>query len=128
MLCKVCNSSNVEIKKNNESLKIIFGPDAVYEQTTEFCNSCLCEIDITDENIRLKAIQLAEAQSVKIIIDNLQSNNYTISNIERILELPSETFSKWYEGQYSSEALTLLRLLNVFPELINIAENDYHKT
>lgn len=125
MNCQVCNSSNVKIKKASVSLKIVFGPDAVYEQVTEFCNNCLSEIDITDERVRLKAIQLAEAQSVKTIIDKLQLSDYTISNVERILELPRETFSKWYNGQYSPEALTLLRCLNKFPELIHIAENYY---
>jgi hypothetical protein len=56
------------------------------------------------------------------------SNKISFSTIERILNLPQRTLTKWKNNisQPSAAGVALLKFLRVFPWLLNVAENLYN--
>lgn len=129
--CDVCGfNSAVEVKVEGR-LKIPFGPEAVYEQSLINCSTCGGSIDITEDRVRIQAIKKAERESIGPMIDHIiHEEDYTIKDVERIFGLPFGILDKWRDlseegSEITPEGLALLRILSVFPPLIQLAENNY---
>jgi|GEM_PF-669042 transposase-like protein len=126
IVCNICGSDQVDTVKNPVSISIPLGEDAVYEQVITVCKTCGEEIDITDEGNRNKAISTSEKKALEAIIQFIVDQGYSLANIERALDLPQRTISRWKSGQEPSSAgLALLRFIRVFPWLLSVAEKNY---
>ena len=69
--------------------------------------------------------QLKERSAVSILSD-FAKYGYNFSSLERALELPQRTLTKWKTtGKTSAAGLTLLRFLRLFPWLIEVAEKRF---
>jgi hypothetical protein len=128
-VCDICGSDQIEIVRKITSLKVPFGPDATYEKVISSCKNCREEMDITNDDDRIKAIALSEKNSLVAVINFIVSQGYSLADVERALDLPTRTISRWKSGQEPSAAgLTLLRFIRLFPWLIQVAENNYDET
>lgn len=128
MVCTICGSNQVEIVKRPIDLNVPFGAGAHYEKTICSCKTCGEEIDVTDESERIKAIAVAEKNSLESIIEFIVNQGFSLANIERSLDLPQRTISRWKSGQEPSAAgLTLLRLVRLYPWLLEVASGNYNE-
>jgi hypothetical protein len=126
IICDICGADTVAIMKRPTSLPIPFGEDARFNKLISHCTNCGEEIDVSNDDDRIKAIAAAEKATLEAIIGYIVSQGYTLANIERALDLPQRTISRWKSGQEPSAAgLTLLRFIRIFPWLIQVAEKNY---
>lgn len=64
----------------------------------------------------------------RVLIDELLATA-SAADIERVLELKFGTLSKWRkQNRAPADGLALLRILNAFPWLINVAEDRFRDT
>lgn len=129
-VCDICGSKDLQIIKKPASLRIPFySKEVTYDKVIVHCADCGEEYDVTSDKERSNAIALAEKTSLEGLIEFVTKKGYSLAHIERALDLPTRTISRWKSGQEPSSAgLTLLRFLRVFPWLINIAENNYDES
>ena len=126
IVCNICGSDQVDTVKNPVSISIPLGEDAVYEQVITVCKTCGEEIDITDEGNRNKAISTSEKKALEAIIQFIVDQGYSLANIERVLNLPQGTISKWKnDHKLNPTGLALLRFIRIFPWLLSVAEKNY---
>lgn len=74
----------------------------------------------------MRGIKLHEVQTLNSTIQSLAAKGYTKTYIEKALRLPFGTLNKWLSFQDIDPAgLVLFRILNVFPWMIDVADNNY---
>lgn len=59
---------------------------------------------------------------------HLVNQGHTLASMERALDLPNRTLSKWRTEGTSMAGVTLVRLLRTFPWLLNVAAHDYSQS
>ncbi|CEM60473.1 hypothetical protein DWQ65_07430 [Treponema phagedenis] len=93
------------------------------------CQDCESEGDFFNENDEQlkKAIQDKQQKEVQDVLLYFEREKKNFAGIERALNIPQRTFSKWKTGKTkpSATAVALLKLLRLFPFLIDIADNKY---
>ncbi|MDI6739292.1 MAG: hypothetical protein QME74_02895, partial [Candidatus Edwardsbacteria bacterium] len=68
-------------------------------------------------------------ESVVSIIESFPVVGYSLAGIERALELPTRTLSRWKSGDFNASAgsLALLRILKTYPWIIDVADVKYNE-
>lgn len=128
--CPACDSNNVTRNEKTDSGKLTLGPEFTFSNVFYKCNSCHEEGDFTgeaDENYLL-AQKNAQAQLVKTILDDMSKADITMAMFERVFELPPRTLTRWKNGDFSSSALALLRVVATYPWIIGVAENRFERS
>ena len=122
-LCPVCGG-----KLKRSSFEKLIG-DTKVSLVNYICQDCGEEGDFFNENdIKVeKAVQKAQIQETKKILCIFEQQKRSFAGIERALSLPQRTLSKWKTGQTSpsASAVALLKFLNLFPWLIDIADHQF---
>jgi transposase-like protein len=127
--CPICGSANLEKKVSNEILKGDLGEETKYEKISYRCLDCESEGDFFNENTDAinSALDALKKEYIKSTLDYFTDNKISFSSVERILNLPQRTLTKWKNGvsQPSAAGIALLKFLRVFPWLLNAAEHSY---
>jgi transposase-like protein len=127
--CPVCGSANLEKRISNETLKGDLGKDTNYEKISYKCLDCESEGDFFDENTDAInfALDTLKKEYIKSTLDYFIDNKISFSSVERILNLPQRTLTKWKNGvsQPSAAGIALLKFIRVFPWMLNAAEHSY---
>ena len=121
--CPVCGG---QIQKH--IIKKIIGNKEV-NLINYVCLECKEEGDFFNEDNNKIELALKNNQELEIIkiIKTFEKERKNIAGIERALHIPQETFSKWRDGISKPEltSFALLKLIQVFPFLLNIADVHY---
>lgn len=93
------------------------------------CSSCEEEGDFfleNDEKIKEVISELDQKIAIESL-EKLEEKKIKFSNIERAFSIPARTLSKWKNKNKkpSAAAISLLRLVNLYPWLIEVAENNF---
>lgn len=127
--CPECGSSVVIEKKKNISVTEPFAGRDNIEILENVCSLCGSRGDFFDQNESLidKTVKNLKQKSVENILDYFIDNKMSMSSIERALEIPQRTFTKWKNKtiRTSSAGIALLRFIRLFPWLLEVAENKY---
>jgi transposase-like protein len=127
--CPVCGSANLEKNVSNEILQGDFGEAAYYKKTSYKCLDCESEGDFFKENADAInfALDILKKKYVKSTLDYFIDNKISFSAIERILDLPQRTLTKWKNdvSQPTAAGIALLKFLRMFPWLLDVAEHSY---
>jgi transposase-like protein len=126
-VCPACGSTDVVRHENISTDRISPGNEFSYKDIYYSCNLCGEEIDIfgeTDKNY-LIAQKQAQDKFVKVFIEEMAASGISMAWFERAFELPARTLIRWKEGNYSSSALALLRIIKIYPWIIKVAENKF---
>ncbi len=126
--CPSCGSESIAIEEREDTAQAVFGPKVAYKEIVYKCNEC--DFSFTDEdampNGYIGALEQSRKQSVGLILDSLSRTGYSMAAAERALELPARTLSRWKSGQdLSAAALALLRIINIYPWVIEVADSKY---
>ncbi|MBU1345047.1 MAG: hypothetical protein KKE44_22215 [Proteobacteria bacterium] len=129
LICPACGDENLTKSTIKETIKEPFAGTSEIDIVNYSCDTCGFEGDIFKENEKAlqKSLDDLKSISVKNILESFQRNNYSFSGIERALEIPQRTFSKWKtsNNKPSASVVALLRYLHLFPWLIEVAERKY---
>jgi DNA-binding transcriptional regulator YiaG len=129
--CPVCGSTHLEKIISNEILKGDLGKNTYYQKISYKCLDCESESEGDSSNENDNAINFAletlKKEYIKSTLDYFIENKISFSSVERILNLPQRTLTKWKNGvsQPSAAGIALLKFLRVFPWLLNAAEQSY---
>lgn len=67
-----------------------------------------------------------DCTQVNLLIDSLEDKKISFSYLERALELPFGTIQRWKEGDITPEEMTLLKIISVYPWIIQVADNQFN--
>lgn len=129
VICPACGSNNLTKSNYREKIKESLGGSLSIDKILYHCNDCDFEGDIFNENepVIEKSIQTLKTDLVISILDEFSANKISFSSIERALELPQRTLTKWKNGASSptSAGIALLKYIKLFPWLLEVAENKF---
>lgn len=129
VICPACGSSHLTKSSYQETVRENLGGSLLIDKVLYHCEDCDFEGDIFNENepIIEKTIQSLKNNLVISILDDFSSNKISFSSIERSLELPQRTLTKWKNGASSptSAGITLLKFIKLFPWLLEVADNKF---
>jgi hypothetical protein len=122
--CPFCGSAALTERSEQSHVSVPYGPAVPYESMSYVCGKCH-EETIADEEKREAAIQEANAQSVKAMLEHLKKEGISTAYFERALRLPQRTAARWKYGNFSAPAIALLRCIRTFPRLLDIADDEF---
>ena len=127
--CPACGSTDIKDEGVNITLKEPFGGQDIVEIHEIVCSLCGSRGDFFNENdISLSdAHKKLEQKSIENILNDFAHNKVSMSAMERALGLPQRTLTKWKNRNSapSSTGLALMRLIRLFPWLLDVAEMKY---
>lgn len=128
-ICPLCGSDQIHSEKRKEKISDHYGGHETVELNYDLCEECGMDGDFAKTNDALitESINRQREQAVKVILQELSDNGINFAGLERSLELPQRTLSKWKTGAVSPSAagVSLLKFLRVFPWLTIISDNNY---
>ncbi len=129
VICPACGSQQVSCSENENFGQLTLGPKFSFKEINYKCESCGEEGDFLAETDKNYFASQKEAQSnfVKHILENMNNAGITMAMFERVFELPARTLTRWKNGDFSSSALSLLRIVATYPWIIEVAENKFEK-
>lgn len=127
MFCELCGADDVKQKNILKEYCVPFGSKVSVSKIITECSVCGAEIDLTEDAIIEDALVISAKESVKNILDYLKKAGYSLSYIERALELPQRTLSRWKSktSVTSASAIALLRIIRTYPWIIDVSENHF---
>jgi transposase-like protein len=127
--CPVCGSERLEHHLSADRLKGDLGKEAEYQKIFYKCPDCGSEGDFFDENSGSIETVLDELKKTYVtdILDNFTKNKVSFSSIERVLNLPQRTLTKWKNNasRPTAAGVALLKFLHLFPWLLDVAEHNF---
>jgi hypothetical protein len=127
--CPVCGGNNITRAEREEIVKEPFGGQKTILLNEYTCETCDSTGDFFDENepIIRDSLSVLKSDAIVNILEDFSENKISLSSIERALELPQRTLTKWKNkaSNPSSTGVALLKFLRVFPWLLDVAENKY---
>ena len=127
--CPVCGSEEIIEKKKTISISEPFFGQSNIEVFENVCCSCKSIGDFFNQNESLleETIKELKQKSVKKILEYFIDKKISMSSIERALEMPQRSLTKWKNNssKASSAGIALLRFIRLFPWLLEVAENKY---
>lgn len=124
--CPVCGGVNLK----RSFVKKTIG-DKEISLVNYVCHDCGEEGDFFNENdVKIsKALTQKHLEESLEILSRLERQKRNFAGIERALNIPQRTFSKWKNKKTkpSAPAIALLKFLDIFPWLIDVADNKFNK-
>jgi len=123
--CPSCGHNKIETSVQTYSLEIPFGDTEYFDMDYYICPKCEFESTYREGDPFGDAREKGLGNSIEKMINNLRLNGLNQAYIEHVLELPSRTLSVWKKGKISKGAVALLRAINTFPEILDIAQFNW---
>jgi YgiT-type zinc finger domain-containing protein len=127
--CPVCGSKNLKKINSKEVLKGDLGKQVVIDVVMYKCPDCDSEGDFFDENSQTinNALDTLRRDYVATSLDFFSDHKLTFSSIERVLNLPQRTLTKWKNNvsQPTAAGVALLKFLQLYPWLLEAAEHNF---
>ncbi|PKK89942.1 MAG: hypothetical protein CVV64_11450 [Candidatus Wallbacteria bacterium HGW-Wallbacteria-1] len=126
-ICEICGSENIVSKISNTVVSVPYHASINHEIFYYYCEDCDSEVDVESADDTLQhEIDIAEKQSVIDMIDFLSQSDINLTGLERALNLPYRTLSRWKGGKnLTAAALALLRILRTYPWIIDVAQHNF---
>ena len=127
--CPACGSSDIREEIIDTVIKEPFGGKETIEIHEIVCSVCGSRGDFFDENetVVTETIKKLKQKSIVNILKDFSDGKISMSAIERALEIPQRTLTKWKNenAMPSSTGIALMRLIRLFPWLLEVAERKY---
>ena len=127
--CPACGSTDIKDEKKSILIKEPFGGQDNIEIHENICSICGTRGDFYNQNDLLidETIKRLQQKSIENILNYFIDNKMSMSSIERALEIPQRTLTKWKNrtNAPSSAGVALMRFIKLFPWLLEVAENKY---
>ena len=128
--CPACGSIDIIDEKKSILIKEPFGGQDNIEIHENICSICGSRGDFFNQNETLidETIKKLKQRSIESILNDFIDSKMSMSSIERALEIPQRTLTKWKNRTNvpSSAGIALMRFIKLFPWLLEVAENKYN--
>jgi hypothetical protein len=126
-ICSTCGSTNIEEFKETKPIKVPYGSEEKVELVFNRCLDCKTEGDFQEKNdeLFLQTEKKSMQSSLESIFDFFSQSGLSLAYIERALELPQRTMTRWKAGELSASSIALLRILRTYPWVLEVAEHQY---
>ena len=128
-ICPLCGSDNINQGETFETICDPFGGCKEVALAYDRCNQCKIDGDFAKKNDTLirEAIEELRLNAAKNILQDFAEHKFNFAGLERSLELPQRTLTKWKNGTTSPSAagVTLLKFLRLFPWLVDVADHKF---
>jgi len=127
--CPACGSNDIETQNAKQFFHDYFGGTVEIETAEDQCLICGADGDFDSANDEATkyALETIKRNGAVNIINSFASHGFNLAGIERALELPQRTLSKWRKDTAPTAAgLTLLKFISLFPWLIDVADNHFN--
>lgn len=64
-------------------------------------------------------------EEVQEIISRLSAKNISMAQFERTFNLPKRTLARWKKGNCSAAGISLLRIVDIYPWVLQLADAKY---
>lgn len=132
-ICPACASNTIKDQTRIEELFDVFAGTIEVSTTENICETCGTsgDFNVVNDDIINEALESLKIQAAQRILEDFTANNFSLAGMERSLDLPQRTLTKWKNGGKPSAAgLTLLKYLRRFPWLLEVADEkfEFHKS
>ena len=128
-ICPVCGADGIKKVPSLHDISEPYTSPKTVDIMLYQCDACGSEGDFSgDADYAIEhALEESRLQSVQNIICDFQNKGFSMASIERALELPQRTLTKWnsLRSKPTASGITLLRMIRTFPWLIEVAENGF---
>lgn len=125
--CPACGSQKASLSERTVGVQAPYGPEVEIQEKTYTCLDCGEEFDYSKsyDNTHRDALETSKKASVSAILDHL-SVEFSFSAVERALDLPQRTLSRWKStGDTSAIGVALLRIIRTYPWILRVAEAKF---
>ncbi len=126
--CPACGELDYNLIKEVTSNTAPYGPEITDTEMTYKCNICDSEFDYYDilGEESESSLEISKKKSIDGMVNYLSNIGYNMAAIERALELPQRTISRWKSSkELSSIGIALLRIIRTYPWIIEVAEEKF---
>lgn len=126
--CPACGAIDFKLIKEEKSIQAPYGPELTETEITYTCNICDSEFDYNDIIGKKKesSLEISKKKSINEMLSHLSKIGYSMAAIERALELPQRTISRWKANkELSSIGIALLRIIRTYPWILEVAEKKF---
>ncbi|MCK4943937.1 MAG: hypothetical protein KAS65_10185 [Candidatus Aminicenantes bacterium] len=126
--CPACGELDYNLIKEVTSNTAPYGPEITDTEITYKCNICDSEFDYYDiiGEESESSLEISKKKSIDGMVNYLSNIGYNMAAIERALELPQRTISRWKSSkELSSIGIALLRIIRTYPWIIEVAEEKF---
>lgn len=130
MKCPICNFKNIKGSWESKKGSLISGDKFDYKQRVYICQSCGFDgpVKRNSPSSYEKNKKNAVKGAIKNVVAELHKTFLNLLYIERALDLPRRTLSRWKSsGESSASSLVLLKLIQTFPFLLSVAESQFDR-
>lgn len=127
--CPACGSDSLSTEAKNIHIPVEYGRDIDIEETTYICNICGSDgdfADATDKKIE-QALEHAKIEATELMLTRLTGGGITMAYFERAMGLPQRTLARWKKGKISAPGFALLRTVDTFPWILDVADAKFNK-
>lgn len=128
--CPACGSQKTSFSESTIGVQSPYGPEVEMQEKTYACLDCGEEFDYSKsyDNTYRDALETSKKASVAAILEHL-SVEYSFSAVERALDLPQRTLSRWKStGDTSAIGVALLRIIRTYPWILRVAQARFEPT
>jgi len=127
--CPACGSDSLRKISKEYKVSEPYAQQKTMDLVAYHCDSCGSEGDFSGEADKVieTAIEESKLESIQSIIESFHSRGISMASLERALELPQRTLTKWNSGRVkpTNSAVALLRMIRTFPWLVDVADYRY---
>lgn len=131
-ICPACGGYSIEKIQKEHIIREPFGGQKTVLVNEYSCKTCGSTGDFFNENEASiqDNLSVLKSDAISNILEYFSQNKISLSSMERALELPQRTLTKWKNkaSNPSSTGIALLKFLRIFPWLLDVAENKYDYT
>jgi len=127
--CPACGSDAVDVFVARKTVTEPYSEPVEVSIEVYKCRTCDMEGDFSGHGDEIigKAILAAKHNSIVRIIEEFTRNNISMSSIERALDLPQRTLTKWKNGLSvpSATGAALMNVIRTYPWILTVAQYKY---
>jgi hypothetical protein len=122
--CPICGSKELIASKVQKSISIPYGDVICYNTLEYACETC-CESFVSDDESEFEiALKLSQISAVNSIGTFLNDKGYSNTFMERVLQIPFGSISKW-KTKPTHEGVALLTVIRTYPWILYVAEDNF---
>ena len=129
--CPICGSNDLEDIKETKILQSQYNFNIEVLLTYFKCKICgeIGDFSNKNDSIIENGLEILRKETINYIIQSFEKNNISLASIERSLELPQRTLTKWKNNISNPTAAgySLMKLIDAFPWILYAADNKYEK-
>jgi hypothetical protein len=127
--CPACGSHELDMSVTRKTIAEPYSEPIEVSMEVFKCKICGMEGDFSghgDELITV-AIENAKRNAIVHIIDEFIHNDISMASIERALDLPQRTLTKWKNGLSipSATGTALMNVIKTYPWILTVAQYKY---